>query len=66
MKKRILAVLLAVLMVLPMTLSVMAADKEEKLDYVNAIWYNPAHRLTTMELFATSPDGNMLLYVDGC
>lgn len=67
MKKRILALLLALLTVLPMALSVFATEEteeEEKLDYVKAEWYNNEHRLSVMDLYATSPDGNMLLYVD--
>lgn len=65
MKKRILAAILAVLMMLPMALGIFAAgEAAEKIDYVKATWKDKADRLSAMEQIAASPDGNMLLYVD--
>ena len=67
MKKRILAFLLAMLMVVPMALTLLAAEAEEeevKIDYTKAAWVNKEQRLSVMELYGTSPDGNMLLYLD--
>ena len=66
MKKRILAAVLAVLMVLPMAVSVFAADaRASKVDYVTAEWGSKEKRVEAMgEPVAQSPDGNMLLYVD--
>lgn len=65
MKKRILAAFLAVLMMLPMALGILAAEEEkEKINYVKAVWESKEHRLSAMEKIASSPDGNLELYVD--
>ena len=62
MKNKILAVVLALLMVIPMVLPVFAADGD-KIDYVKADWASKEERLAAMTLYATSEDGNMELYV---
>ena len=62
MKKKILALVLAMLMVVPMALTLFAAD--EKKNYSKQSWQNETAKLATMELMGKSPDGNMLLYVD--
>ena len=61
MKKRILALILTVLMVFPMVLPALAAKGE---DYSKKTWQSAAEKVATMELMASSPDGNLLLYVD--
>lgn len=63
MKKRILALALAVLMVLPMAFTVLAAEVKTE-NYAKKTWQSAAAKLATMELMATSPDNNLLLYVD--
>ena len=65
MKKRILAMILAVIMVMPMAISLFAAEQATVTNYTKVEpWKNDAHKLSTMALAATSPDGNMLLYMD--
>ncbi|MBE6673938.1 MAG: hypothetical protein E7596_02400 [Ruminococcaceae bacterium] len=66
MKKRIFAALLAVLMVIPMALTILAdAPQAKKIDHEKAVWESKEHRVEAMgDPVATSPDGNMLLYVD--
>ncbi len=66
MKKRIIAALLAVLMLMPMALSVFAdTATARKIDHEKAVWNSKEHRLSAMgDPVATSPDGNLLLYVD--
>ncbi len=66
MKNRILAAILALLMLIPMVLPVFA-EEEKKIDYVNANWKSKEERLEAMKdtaMAVTSPDGNMILYVD--
>ena len=63
MKKRILALVLAVLMIIPMALSAFAAGGSG-VDYSKKTWQSAALKLSTMELMATSPDNNLLLFVD--
>ncbi|MBO5261879.1 MAG: hypothetical protein J6B45_02420 [Clostridia bacterium] len=62
MKKRILALVLAALMIVPMALTLFAAEPAQ--NYSKISWKNEIAKLATMELMGTSPDGNMLLYVD--
>ena len=66
MKKRIFAALLAVLMLMPMALSVFAdTSSTKKIDYEKAVWASKEERVAAMgDPAATSPDGNLLLYVD--
>ena len=70
MIKRILAALLAVLMMFPLSLIAFAAeesteDEEEKrIDYVKAEWKSKAQRLASMKVAGISPNGNMTLYID--
>ncbi len=68
MKKRILAALLAVLMVFPLAFTVLAAEEKtegpQAIDYVNAEWKSKAERLAKMKVAGISPDGNMTLYID--
>ena len=61
MKKRILALILTVLMVMPMVLPAFAAGGE---DYSKKTWPGAAEKVASMELMASSPDSNLLLYVD--
>ena len=64
MKKRILAVLLAVLMMLPMALTAFGAN-DSNINYTATDWGDKAKRLEAMgEPVAKSPDGNMELYLD--
>lgn len=63
MKKRILALVLAVLMVIPMALAAFAAGGSG-VDYSKKTWNSAAEKISTMELMATSPNNNLLLYVD--
>lgn len=64
MKKRILAAILAVVMVLPMTF-VTFANTTKKINYVATDWGTKEQRVEAMgDPVATSPDGNMLMYVD--
>ena len=66
MKNRILAAILALLMLIPMVLPVFA-EEEKKIDYVNANWKSKEERLEAVKdtaMTVTSPDGNMVLYVD--
>lgn len=69
MKKRILAVLLAVLMVFPLALTLFAAEETEGTStsnkyYYQLSWKSDAEKLATMTLKSKSPNGNMLLYMD--
>ena len=68
MKKRILAILLAMLMVLPMTLTLFAEEDGAASSggkyYYQRTWESDAKKLSTMEFKAKSPNGNMLLYMD--
>lgn len=66
MKKRILAAILAVLMVLPMAIVTFAsADNARKINYVTTDWGTKEQRVEAMgDPVASSPDGNMLMYVD--
>ena len=63
MKKRILAIILAALMVLPFAFSVFGAELKEYLA-TDSPWKDDAQKLSSMELVATSPDRNILLYLD--
>ena len=64
MKKRILAALLAVLMMLPMALTAFGAN-DTNINYIATDWGDKAKRLEAMgEPVAKSPDGNMELYLD--
>jgi len=70
MKKRILAMLLAILMVFPMALTLFAEDGSAgntsavEQYYYQLSWRSDADKLATMTLKAKSPNGNMLLYMD--
>lgn len=67
MKKRILAAILAVLMLLPFALGVFAAEESTDVkipDYTKQSYASKAAKLATMEQCGTSPDGNMIMYYD--
>ena len=67
MIKRILAALLAVLMIIPMALVVFAEETTEevtRVDYTTAVWKSKAQRLAAMKLAGISPNGNLMLYID--
>ncbi|MBO4983908.1 MAG: hypothetical protein J6D23_07595 [Clostridia bacterium] len=64
MKKRILAAILAVLMIFPLAI-VAFANTARKINYVATDWGTKEDRVNAMgDPVATSPDGNMLMYVD--
>ncbi|MBO5312391.1 MAG: hypothetical protein J6B29_00350 [Clostridia bacterium] len=66
MKKRILAAILAVLMVFPLALGVFASTEQEevKINYLKQDWKTKEARLEVMELCATSENGKLEMYFD--
>ena len=68
MMKRILAALLAVLMMIPLSLVVLAAEESDedrkRLEYEKVEWKSKAERLAAMKVAGISPNGNMTLYID--
>ncbi len=60
MKNRILAALLAVLMIIPMMIGIVSADVNHLVD----TFENEEAKLATMKLIAASPNGNIELYCD--